>query len=51
MIKWNHNHVFLLTELVLSAEEVGSLKNTVQSPVEFGSDVREQRPGREKEPF
>lgn len=40
-------HVFLLTKYVLSAEEVGSLKHTVQSPLEFGWDVKEQRPGRE----
>lgn len=39
---------FLPTKYVLSAEEVGPLKYTVQSPLEFGWDVKEQRPGREK---
>ena len=40
--------MFLLTKYVLSAEEVGSLKYAVQSPLEFGWDVKEQRPGRER---
>lgn len=38
----------LFTKYMLSAEGVESLKNTVQSPLEFGWDVKEQRPGRER---
>lgn len=34
----------MLTKYELSAEEVGSLKYTVQSPLEVGWDVKEQRP-------
>lgn len=40
--------VLLPTKYVLSEEEVGSLKCTVQSPLELGWDVKEQRPGRDR---
>ena len=36
--------MFVLTKYELSAEDVGSLKYTVQSPLEVGWDVKEQKP-------
>lgn len=38
--------VFEFTRHVLSAEEISSLKKTVQFPLEFDWDVKEQRPRR-----
>ena len=37
----------VFTKYVLSAGGVDSLKYTVQSPLEFGLDVKEQRPGKQ----
>lgn len=48
ILKLNYISTHLVfTKYVLSAGGVESLKYTVQSPLEFGSDVKEQRPGRE----
>ena len=51
MLKCNYIATYLsslsfLTKKV-SAEEAGSLKHTVQSPLEFGWDVKKQRPVRQ----